>query len=238
MSMHDEQFTSFGDVECVPLSKFQKIVARRLSHSVSTIPHVTHHDEVDITDLDAYRRTIDFGVKVSPLIFVIKAVVEGLRRFPAFNSSLSEDGTTLVMKKYFHIGIAVDGPLGLLVPVLRDCDGKSIEALARELAALTAQARNSGLPLDAMSGGCMSISSLGGIGGTGFTPIINSPEVAILGITRAQTRPIWSGNAFVPRQILPLSLSYDHRVINGADASRFVRTIGDLLADPAALAEA
>jgi len=223
-------FLPFGEVETVKRSRFQKIVARTMAANASTIPHVTHHDEVDVTGLEAYRRQQPADQKASPLIFLIKAVVDALKAFPQFNSSLSADGETLILKKYFHIGIAVDGPLGLLVPVLRDCDSKDIPSLAAELREVTALARSKGLPLDKMSGGCFSISSLGGIGGTAFTPIINAPEVAILGVTPVQTKPVWADTAFVPRQMLPLSLSYDHRVINGADAARFLRHIGGGLA--------
>ncbi len=224
-------FLSFGEVEVVKRTKFQKIVARTMFNNASTIPHVTHHDEVDVTGLEAYRRSLPPDQRASPLIYLIKAVVDALKTFPQFNSSLSSDGETLVLKKYFHIGIAIDGPLGLLVCVLRDCDRKDVATLAGELRELTTLARTKGLPLDKMSGGCFSISSLGGIGGTAFTPIINAPEVAILGVTPTQTKPVWTGTEFVPRQMLPLSLSYDHRVINGADAARFVRHIGANLAE-------
>jgi pyruvate dehydrogenase E2 component (dihydrolipoyllysine-residue acetyltransferase) len=227
----DAPFLAFGTVEIVKRTRFQKIVARTLSANASSIPHVTHHDEADVTGLEAYRRSLPPEQKTSPLIYVIKAVAAALQQFPQFNSSLSADGETLVLKKYVHIGIAVDGPLGLLVPVLRDCDSKDVPSLAAELRALTELARTKGVPLDKMSGGCFSITSLGGIGGTGFTPIINAPEVAILGLTPVQTKPVWTGTEFVPRQMLPLSLSYDHRVINGADAARFVRQIGASLAE-------
>jgi pyruvate dehydrogenase E2 component (dihydrolipoamide acetyltransferase) len=223
-------FLPFGEVDVVKRSRFQKIVARTLSHNASTIPHVTNHDEVDVTALEAHRRALPADQKVSPLIYLIKVVVEALKAFPQFNSSLSEDGETLVLKKYFHIGIAVDGPLGLLVPVLRDCDKKDVPSLAAELRELTALARTKGLPMDKMSGGCFSISSLGGIGGAAFTPIINAPEVAILGVTPVQTKPVWTGTEFAPRQMMPLSLSWDHRVIAGADAARFLRHIDASLA--------
>ena len=225
----EAQFLPFGEVEVVKRSRFQKIVARTMSANWSAIPHVTHHDEVDVTGLEAHRRQAPADQKASPLIYLVKAVVEGLKAFPQFNSSLSADGEALVLKKYFHIGIAVDGPLGLLVPVLRDCDAKDVPMLAAELRELTGLARGKGLPMDKMSGGCFSISSLGAIGGTVFTPIINAPEVAILGVTPVQTKPVWTGDAFAPRKMLPLSLSYDHRVINGADAARFVRHIGTSL---------
>ncbi len=220
-------FAQFGEIETVKRTRFQKIVAKTMVTNASTIPHVTHQDDADVTGLEAYRKTME--KKVSPLIFLIKAVVEALKAYPQFNASLTPDGETLVIKKFFHIGIAVDGPLGLLVPVLRDADQKDIHTLAAELKEVSLQARSKGLPLDKMQGGCFSISSLGGIGGTYFTPIINAPEVAILGVTSVQTRPVWNGHEFAPRQILPLSLSYDHRVINGADAARFVRKIAAAL---------
>jgi pyruvate dehydrogenase E2 component (dihydrolipoamide acetyltransferase) len=222
-------FLPFGAVEVVKRTRFQKIVAKTMSANWNAIPHVTHHDEVDITDLEVYRRKQPSDQKASPLIYLIKAVVDALKAFPQFNSSLAADGETLILKKYFHIGIAVDGPLGLLVPVLRDCDVKDVPTLAAELRELTALARSKGVPMDKMSGACFSISSLGGIGGTAFTPIINAPEVAILGVTPVQTKPVWTDGAFAPRQMLPLSLSYDHRVINGADAARFLRHIGTSL---------
>ena len=222
-------FAPFGVTETAPRTRFQKIVAKTLTANASTIPHVTHHDDVDVTGLEANRQAQTEG-KASPLIYLIKAVVDALKDYPQFNASLSADGETLVLKKYFNIGIAVDGPLGLLVPVLRDCDSKDIPALAAELKEVSGLARAKGLSMDRMSGGCFSISSLGGIGGTYFTPIINAPEVAILGVTGIRTQPVWTGSAFEPRKILPLSLSYDHRVINGADAARFVRRIGEALA--------
>ena len=231
----EDQFTPFGAIETVPLSSFQKVVSRRLARSWTEIPHVTHHDEIDVTALDAHRKALGGEVKISPLIFLVKALADLLGAFPAFNASLSDDGKSLVHKKYFNIGIAVDGPLGLLVPVLRDVDTKDLVTLATELAALSAQARDKGLPMSAMMGGCMTISSLGGIGGTAFTPIINQPEVAILGVTQSRIKPVWDGETFQPRLMMPLSLSYDHRVINGADAARFVRRLGELLAEPSAL---
>ena len=223
-------FARFGEVESIARSRFQKIVARTMVANATSIPHVTHHDEVDVTDLEAHRKALARDARPSPLIYLIKAVVDALKAHPQFNSSLSPDGETLVLKRYFHIGIAVDGPLGLLVPVLRDCDAKDAAALNAELRELSALARSKGLPMDRMSGGSMSISSLGGIGGGTFTPIINAPEVAILGATSIVTRPVWTGETFTPRQMLPLSLSYDHRVINGADAARFLRHIGGSLA--------
>jgi pyruvate dehydrogenase E2 component (dihydrolipoamide acetyltransferase) len=228
----EDQFTPFGAVTVVALSNFQKVVARRLTKSWSEIPHVTHHDDVDVTAMDAFRKASPADQKVSPLIFVVKALAAALREFPSFNASLADDGKTLFLKDYVNIGVAVDGPLGLLVPVLHGADSKDLPTLNGELAALSAQARDKGLPMSAMSGGCMTISSLGGIGGTAFSPIINQPEVAILGVTQSRMTHVWVGEGFQPRLMMPLSLSYDHRVINGADAARFVRRIGELLAAP------
>lgn len=224
-----EAFAQFGPVEVEQLSRIQKIVAKKLAENAATIPHVTHNDEIDITRVEEARKKIPSDLKVTTLIFVIKGVVEALKAFPRFNASLSPDGGALVLKKYFHIGVAVDSPNGLLVPVIRDCDRKSLPELASELSGFVAKARNKGLPYEVMTGGCMSISSLGGIGGTSFSPIINAPEVAILGVTRNQVKPVWDGAGFQPRHMLPLSLSYDHRVINGADAARFVRKIGEAM---------
>lgn len=226
---------NFGAVEVTPVSKFQKVVARRLTQSASEIPHVTHFDDVDVTALEAHRKALAPEAKLSPLPFLIRALAVALAEFPTFNAALSDDGGSLILKRYFHIGVAVDGPLGLLVPVLRDVDTKDVRTLAAELSALSAQARTKGLPMQDMMGGCMTISSLGGIGGTGFTPIINQPEVAILAVNPAAMKPVWDGATFVPRLMMPLSLSYDHRVINGADAARFVLRIGGLLATPEAL---
>ena len=222
-------FAQFGEIETVKRTRFQKIVAKTMVTNASTIPHVTHQDDADVTGLEAYRKTME--KKVSPLIFLIKAVVEALKAYPQFNASLTPDGETLVMKKFFHIGIAVDGPLGLLVPVLRDADQKDIHTLAAELKEVSLQARSKGLPMDKMQGGCFSISSLGGIGGTYFTPIINAPEVAILGAARARMQPVWDGSAFQPRLIMPVSLSWDHRVVDGAEAARFLQAYTALLAD-------
>lgn len=223
-------FAPYGATETVPRTRFQKIVARTMVANASSIPHVTHHDDVDVTALENHRAGLPPEAKASPLLYLVKAVVDALRDFPQFNASLSPDGEALVLKRYVHIGIAVDGPLGLLVPVLRDCDRKDVATLAAELREVSALARAKGLPMDRMSGGCFSISSLGGIGGTYFTPIINAPEVAILGVTGIRTQPVWTGSGFEPRRMLPLSLSYDHRVINGADAARFVKRIGEALA--------
>jgi pyruvate dehydrogenase E2 component (dihydrolipoamide acetyltransferase) len=224
-------YARFGEVETRPRTRFQKIVARTMAANAGSIPHVTHHDEVDVTALEAHRASLPKDQRPSPLAYLIKAAVAALQAYPHVNSSLSPDGESLILKKYFHIGLAVDGPLGLLVPVLRDCDHRDVADLAAELKEVSELARTKGLPMERMSGGCFTISSLGGIGGTGFTPIINAPEVAILGVTAIHTRPVWTGETFAPRQMLPLSLSYDHRVIDGADAARFVRHIGAALAE-------
>jgi pyruvate dehydrogenase E2 component (dihydrolipoamide acetyltransferase) len=224
-----DEFSCFGPVEVEPLSKIQRIVAKKLAENAATIPHVTHNDEVDITRVEEVRKKISSDVNVTTLVFIVKALVGALQAFPKFNASLSSDGVALIRKKYFNIGVAVDSPNGLLVPVIRDCDRKSLTEVAQELAGLADKARTKGLPYDAMIGGCISVSSLGGIGGTSFTPIINAPEVAILGVTRSQLKPVWDGTMFQPRLMLPLSLSYDHRVINGADAARFIRKLGDTM---------
>ena len=200
------------------------------------MPHVTHHDEADITELDAFRKTLKdesayAQVRITLLGFVIKALASAMKAFPTLNASLSPDGENLVLKHYFHIGVAVDTENGLVVPVLRDVDTKGILELATELSALSARARDGKLKPDEMQGGCISISSLGGIGGIGFTPIVNAPEVAILGVSRAQIKPRWDGNAFAPRLILPLDLSYDHRVIDGAEAARISAFIVSALED-------
>ena len=224
-------FSQFGEIEAVPRTRFQKVVAKTMTANAATIPHVTHHDDVDVTGLEAHRRGLAPEAKFSPLVYLIKAVVSALQAFPQFNASLAPEGDRLILKKYYHVGIAVDGPLGLLVPVLRDCDDKDLAQLSAELKDVSALARSKGLPMEKMSGGCFSISSLGGIGGTYFTPIINTPEVAILGVTGIAVKPVWDGSAFAPRSMLPLSLSYDHRIINGADAARFVRHIGATLSE-------
>jgi pyruvate dehydrogenase E2 component (dihydrolipoamide acetyltransferase) len=196
------------------------------------IPHVTQHDAADITEMEAFRKQLGEehkDTKVTPLVFLIKAVVAGLKKYPQFNASL--DGDQLVLKQYFHVGIAVDTPDGLVVPVIRDCDRKGLLELAAELASISARARDKKLGPADMSGGCFSISSLGGIGGTGFTPIINAPEVAILGVSKSSMQPVWNGKEFAPRLMLPLSLSYDHRVIDGAAAARFTAYLAQVLGD-------
>ncbi|MFT4570577.1 MAG: pyruvate dehydrogenase E2 component (dihydrolipoamide acetyltransferase) [Hyphomicrobiaceae bacterium] len=227
----------FGEVETKPLGRIRKLSAAHLSRAWLNVPHVTHHDEADITELEKFRQLLkpeaaERGVRVTLLAFVLKAVAAGLAEFPNFNASLAPDGESLVFKKYFNIGVAVDTPDGLVVPVLRDVDKKGVFELAAELGATSARAREGKLKLDDLQGGCISISSLGGIGGTAFTPIVNAPQVAILGLTRARMTPVWDGNQFEPRLMQPLDLSYDHRVIDGAEAARFVvalaRTLGDL----------
>jgi pyruvate dehydrogenase E2 component (dihydrolipoamide acetyltransferase) len=226
-------FSEFGEIEAKPISRIQQLTAKFLGRNWVAIPHVTHHDEVDVTRLEARRKAwnaANLGSKVTPLVPVIKALTETLADFPVFNASLDAAGKSLVYKKYFHIGVAVDTPNGLLVPVLRDCDRKTMGAIADELAEISAKARSKGLSLAEMSGGSISVSSLGHIGGTAFTPIINAPEVAILGLTKMQTRAMPDGAGGIDwRLTMPVSLSYDHRVINGADAARFVVALGEKL---------
>ena len=227
-------FAKFGTVERKDLSRIKKISGANLHRNWVMIPHVTNHDDADITDLEAFRVTLNkeyekSGTKVTMLAFLIKACVAALKKFPEFNASL--DGDTLVLKKYFHIGFAADTPNGLMVPVIRDADKKGIVQIAKEMSELAGKARDGKLGPADMTGGCFSISSLGGIGGTYFTPIINAPEVAILGVCKSATRPVWDGKAFAPRLILPLSLSWDHRVIDGASAARFNTYLGQVLAD-------
>jgi len=227
-------FTKFGPVERKDLSRIKKISGANLHRNWVMIPHVTNNDEADITELEAFRVQTNkdnekSGIKVTMLAFVIKAVVSALKKFPDFNASL--DGDQLVYKQYFHIGFAADTPNGLVVPVLRDADRKGILQISQEMGELARKARDGKLGPADMTGGCFSISSLGGIGGTHFTPIINAPEVAILGLSKGFQKPVWDGKTFVPRLTLPLSLSYDHRVIDGASAARFNAYVGQLLAD-------
>ncbi|WP_295546983.1 dihydrolipoyllysine-residue acetyltransferase [uncultured Pseudacidovorax sp.] len=227
-------FAKFGAVERKDLSRIKKISGANLHRNWVMIPHVTNNDEADITELEAFRVSTNkenekSGVKVTMLAFVIKAVVAALKKFPEFNTSL--DGDTLVYKQYFNIGFAADTPNGLVVPVLKDADKKGIVQISQEMGELAKKARDGKLGAADMQGGCMSISSLGGIGGTHFTPIVNAPEVAILGLSKGQMKPVWDGKQFVPRLMLPLSLSYDHRVIDGAAAARFNAFLGQLLAD-------
>jgi pyruvate dehydrogenase E2 component (dihydrolipoamide acetyltransferase) len=227
-------FTKFGPVEPRPLSRIKKISGANLARNWVMIPHVTQFDEADITDLEAFRVALNkenekAGTKVTMLAFLIKASVAALKKFPDVNASL--DGDNLVLKQYFHIGFAADTPNGLVVPVIRNADQKGVLAIAAEMTALSAKAREGKLGPADMQGGCFSISSLGGIGGTAFTPIINAPEVAILGVSKSAMKPVWDGKAFAPRLMVPLSFSYDHRVIDGASAARFTAFLATLLAD-------
>ena len=229
-------FAKFGPVEAVPLSRIRKISGANLARNWVMIPHVTQFDDADITALEALRVTLNreyerAGVKITMLAFLIKAAVAALRKFPDFNASLDAGGETLLRKGYFNIGFAADTPNGLVVPVIKGVDGKGVAAIAREMAELSAKARDGKLAAADMQGGCFSVSSLGGIGGTAFTPIVNAPEVAILGVSKSALKPVWDGNAFVPRLMLPLSLSYDHRVIDGAAAARFTAYLASVLAD-------
>ncbi len=226
-------FSRYGDIEVQPISKIQKVSGAYLHRNWVSIPHVTQNDLADITDMEVYRKAKagEKGIKLTPLVFLIKASVAALKQFPAFNASLDATRENLVLKKYFHIGIAVDTPAGLVVPVIRDCDQKDIYQLAEELGELSQRARDGKLKPVEMQGGCFSISSLGGIGGTSFTPIINAPEVAILGVSRSSMQPQWDGEAFQPRMMLPLCLSYDHRVIDGANGARFTRYLATCLED-------
>jgi pyruvate dehydrogenase E2 component (dihydrolipoamide acetyltransferase) len=231
-----QDFSKFGQVETVPLPRIKKISGPFLHRSWLNVPHVTHNDEADITELDPYRKELDTaakaeGYRVTLLAFLMKAAVSALRQFPEVNSSLSPEKDSLILKGYYHIGIAVDTPGGLVVPVIRDVDRKGITDLSKELGEVSTRARDGKLSPDDMSGGSFTISSLGGIGGTSFTPIVNSPEVAILGVVRSRMTPVWNGSEFVPRMLLPLSLSYDHRVIDGALAARFTRALATVLED-------
>lgn len=227
-------FSVFGKVERVELSRVQKVSGPFLHKNYLSMPHVTQFDEADITELEEFRKaqnSIAVDFKLSPLVFIIKAVQKALQIHPKFNSSLSSDGQELIMKKYFNIGVAVDTPNGLLVPVIKDVDKKGFKDIAIELAELSKKARDGKLTSADMSGGCFTISSLGGIGGTYFTPIINAPEVAILGVSKSSIKPVFDGKEFKPKLILPLSLSYDHKVIDGADGARFTTTLSQLLSD-------
>jgi pyruvate dehydrogenase E2 component (dihydrolipoamide acetyltransferase) len=231
-------FSKFGEIEEKPLSRIQKISGPTLHRNWVTIPHVTQFDEADITDMESFRKAQNvvaekrkLGFKISPLVFIMKAVADALKAYPTFNSSLSADGESLILKKYFHIGIAVDTPNGLVVPVVRDVDQKGIHALSQEIMEISMKARDGKLKAADMQGSCFTISSLGGIGGTAFTPIVNAPDVAILGVSKSEIKPKWNGKDFEPRLMLPLSLSYDHRVIDGALAARFAVHVKDVLGD-------
>jgi pyruvate dehydrogenase E2 component (dihydrolipoamide acetyltransferase) len=229
-------FAKFGEIETRELSRIQKISGANLARNWAMIPHVTQHDDADITDLEELRVALNkenekAGIKLTMLAFLMKASVAALQKYPNFNSSLDASGENLTLKKYFHIGFAADTPNGLVVPVVRDCDKKGVLQIAQETTELAKKARDGKLGPADMQGGCFSISSLGGIGGTKFTPIVNAPEVAILGVSKSAIRPVWDGKQFAPRLILPLSLSYDHRVIDGAAAARFTAYLAQLLAD-------
>ncbi len=230
------EFTKFGEVERKPLSRINKISAANLHRNWVTIPHVTQFDEADITDLEAFRarhkKEAEIqGFKLTPLVFLMRAAAAALKKYPKFNSSLSNDGEELIMKKYFHIGVAVDTPNGLVVPVIRDVDKKSLFELAAELGEVSKKAREGKLTPAQMQGSCFTISSLGGIGGTYFTPIVNLPDVAIMGVSKSQMKPVYQEGEFVPRLMLPVSLSYDHRVIDGAEAARFITYFSKILSD-------
>ena len=231
-------FSVFGDIEIQPLSKINKLTGQHMSNVWLNLPMVTYHDEVDITEMEAFRVALNGeknkekdAIKFTGLLFIIKALAAALQRFPRFNASLASDGESLILKKYYNIGIAVDTPNGLVVPVLRDVSNKSLKQLAIELGEKSEKARAGKLTAADMQGGCMSISSLGGIGGTAFTPIVNAPEVAILGVTKSKMQPVWNGEAFEPRLMLPLDLTYDHRVIDGAEGARFMETLKYYLGD-------
>ncbi len=229
-------FTPYGETETLKLSKIKRLTGQNLSRVWLNLPMVTYHDEADITDLEAFRNSLNAEkvkgeVKITGLMFIIKALVAAMQQFPNFNASLSADGESLILKKYFNIGIAVDTPNGLVVPVLRNANTKSINELALELNEKSEKARLGKLMPADMQGGCLTISSLGGIGGMAFTPIVNAPEVAILGVTRAKMQPVWNGKEFVPRLMLPLDLTYDHRVIDGAEGAKFMALIKQNLSD-------
>ena len=229
-------FAQFGPIETRPLSRIQKLSGANLHRNWVSIPHVTQFDEADITEMEVFRKQLgeeyaQQGIKITPLAFLLKAVMEALQHFPDFNASLDTGGENLILKKYCHIGVAVDTPDGLMVPVLHDVDCKGIVQLAKELGEISARARDKKLSAADMQGGCFTISSLGGIGGTAFTPIINAPEVAILGVSRSCMKPVYRNGEFVPRLMLPLALSYDHRVIDGASAARFTVYLSQILAD-------
>jgi len=237
----DVDFAKFGAVESKPLSRIKKISGANLHRNWVMIPHVTQFEDADISELEAFRKQLNDeyakqNIKITPLAFMLKAVATTLRHFPDFNASLDTGGENLIVKKYIHIGVAVDTPDGLMVPVIRDVDQKGIVQLAQELMEVSARARDKKITAADMQGGCFTISSLGGIGGTAFTPIINAPEVAILGVSRSSMKPVWKDGEFVPRLMLPLSLSYDHRVIDGAMGARFTTYLAHVLADVRRLA--
>ncbi|HEY4542887.1 MAG TPA: 2-oxo acid dehydrogenase subunit E2, partial [Noviherbaspirillum sp.] len=229
-------FSKFGETELQPLSRIKKISGPNLHRNWVMIPHVTQFEDADVTDLEEFRKQSNealakSGVKLTMLAFVIKASVSALKKFPAFNASLDEKGENLILKKFYNIGFAADTPNGLVVPVVKNADQKSVSQIAKEMGELSAQARDGKLKPADMQGASFTISSLGGIGGTAFTPIVNAPEVAILGLSKSAIKPVWDGKQFVPRLIMPLSLSYDHRVIDGAMGARFAAYLADVLAD-------
>ncbi len=227
-------FSQFGETDTQPLSKIKRLTGDHMVRVCLNLPMVTQHDEADISEMEDFRKAHNGSkpdIKLTGLVFIIKALTVALKQFPQFNSSLSADGQSLIFKKYFNIGIAVETPNGLVVPVIREADTMSLNQLSEALVDLSGKAREGKLPPSAMQGGSMSISSLGGIGGTAFTPIVNAPEVAILGISRSKMQPVWNGNEFVPRLMLPLDLTYDHRVIDGAEAARFLVAITQYLGD-------
>lgn len=229
-------FSVFGEIETQKLSKIKRLTGQNLSRVWLNLPMVTYHEEVDITEMEAFRNALNSEkakgeLKITGLMFIIKALVAAMQQFPSFNASLSPDGEQLILKKYFNIGIAVDTPNGLVVPVLRDVNNKTVNQLAVELAEKSEKARQGKLLPSDMQGGCMTISSLGGLGGTAFTPIVNAPEVAILGVTRSKMQPVWNGKEFEPKLMLPLDLTYDHRVIDGAEGAKFMATIKYYLGD-------
>ena len=235
-AMPEIDFSKFGPVEIKPLSRIQKKAAVNLHRGWLNLPIVTHHDEADITELEYFRKSLKDeaakqGVKVTPLVFLLKACVVAIRKHPNFNSSLTADKENLVLKKYLHIGVAVDTPDGLVVPVIKDVEQKGLLELAKELGEVSEKARAKKLKTNDIQGGCFSISSLGGIGGTAFTPLVNAPEVAILGVTRSRMMPVWNGKEFLPRLMLPMDLTYDHRVIDGAQAARFMVDLCEILSD-------
>jgi pyruvate dehydrogenase E2 component (dihydrolipoamide acetyltransferase) len=236
-------FAKFGEIDVQPLTRIQKISGPRLQASWINLPHVTQHDLADITDLEERRQKLkghakERGIGLTPLAFIMKACVAALLEYPKVNSSLSEDGESLVFKKYCHLGFAADTDQGLMVPVIRDADKKDVYEIAKELGELSALARDGKLKADQLQGASFTISSLGGIGGTAFTPIVNAPEVAILGVSRSTMQPVWNGSEFEPRLMLPLSFSYDHRVIDGAQAVRFTTFLGQQMADVDSLLQA
>lgn len=227
-------FSKFGEIEVQPLGKIKRLTGEHMVRVCLNVPMVTQHDEADITEMEDFRKSHNAGspeIKLTGLVFVIKALVSALKQFPQFNSSLSADAQSLILKKHCNIGIAVETPNGLVVPVIQDADQMNLNQLSEALVDLSGKAREGKLPPSAMQGGSLSISSLGGIGGTAFTPIVNAPEVAILGVSRSKIQPVWQGNEFVPRLMLPLDLTYDHRVIDGAEAARFLVSITQYLSD-------